>query len=362
MAATVKSIQTGVETITSADGTSHDITISAVTVANSIVMYTNRNGNGSTYRVTRSLFLPSLTSTTNLNFERYDASGASDMIICWTVIEFDSGVLNVDVITGEVAKSSTTDDVTITAVTLAQTFALLHMKTDLTQLDDPSAVTGYFTSTTNFRTETGDPSGTGDCTAGYQIVEFANASDIEVQGGTISLTSGQDTNTDTITAVDLNKSFLLHMGASSGAVFNGLSRLQTRFKFNNTTTVELSDSSNEPITAGYFAVELQDSGQSVESFDATIADTATTPTVQPSWTALSTTDTAIMVAGYMPNGTITADSNEADVFPSITLDAGADGATITRVGTSNAYTLTGFAADWSAAGGNKNFMTLLGVG
>ena len=367
---TVASIQSGAETIASGDGTSHDVTITSVTTANSIVMYSSRCAASGSVRQKRHRFIASLTGSTTLNFSRHESSFASDVIVEWTVVEFDSGVLN-NLQTGTVDRTAANDDTTITAVDLAKTFVISHLKTD--QNDLSAAVTCYaeLTSTTNLRLASDSTPGTGDSVIGYQVVEFASDADVTVQGGTILVSSGSESNTDTITSVDTSKTFIINSGTSTSQTSSPQARNQARLKLTNSTTVTADRTtvgSETDMTIGYFAVELEGSGHAVESFDVTITDTNTAPGTQPSWTALSTTDSAIMVG--WPNNradNTNTSSTEDDNTISVSLDAGADGATVLRTGSDDPVYMTGFAVDFSGSGGGGatpmvGGLSLLGVG
>lgn len=350
------SVQSGSESIASGDGTTINITISAVTVADSIVMYTIRNAD-TAGRLYRHIFNASLTSTTNLRLTRNASSFATAIVVEWTVIEFASGEVTIQ--TGEVDSTSATENITISAVVLADTFPIFGLETSANAFFRNVIFYGEFTSTTNLRLNYNTAPTTGQSVVQYQVVE---STDFSVQEATISFTSGDATEskTSTISAVTLANTFIINAGLTVSDDFNQ-NRHFMRFKLNDTTTVQADRSlaGTEPaLTGQFYVIEVSD-GQVVESFDSTILDTDTAPTTQPSWTALSTSLTAIMNGGPWGNkrGDNTNDDLPEDDAITIKLDAGADGATITRTGVDGERKTTGYAVDWTVAAAGGRIMS-----
>ena len=362
---TAASIQSGSKTIVAADGTTVNVAISSVTTANSIVMYTSRNADA-TSRLQRHTFIASLSSSTNIQFVRAESAFASDVIVEWTVVEFDSGVLN-SLQTGTSTRTSATTDVSITAVDTSKSFVIAHLKT--VQTTNLEFVTCKAT-----LVQTTDPGDTlrlasygtpaaGESVIGYQVVEFASDADVTVQAGEITVASTNESNTATITAVDLTKAFIIHGGTYTSQGTTPMSRNMSRFKFTDASTVQLDRTTSGTtfdLTSSYYVVELQGSGHAVESFDVTITNTNTAPVSQPSWTALSTSNSAIF-SGWSMGNSRTENASESiyptDTMIAVSLDATADGATVQRTGSTIEVYLTGYAVDLSAGGGATYTLT-----
>ncbi len=230
--ATVSSIQTGTVDST-ANGTT-TVTISAVdTTASFLIFQTRSNTNVPPGEYLRG----KIATSTTLAFDRV-TSETSTVTIRWYVVSFSSGV---KVQRGEVDQSAATVNVTITAVAALTQAFVTFSKTPVAgnaSLGSDDMVLAELTSTTNLQFRTGAAS-TGH-TLSWQVIEFTNASDINVQKGSLTTLTGTATSvTATLgTAVDTSRAFVLAgywSSASTAAVGDRMIRAQ----LTNSTTVTI---------------------------------------------------------------------------------------------------------------------------
>lgn len=348
----IASIQRNSEAVTSGDGTTIDITISPVTVANSIVQYTTRNADAAG-RVLRHMFRPSLTSPTNLRFVRTSSSFADALTIEWEVIEFDTGVLESSVQVGTSTPAGTTTDVAITPVDPANSIVLMAVSYS----GNSRLQTNSFRASIETDSVTGDtlriicgatPDGS---VVGWQVVEFKPASINRLQIGTIDLSTNGSA-TAMISAVDLGKAVVISQGWTFSGTVAGSGRAELATYFNSDTEIEARRSTNGTVAAciaGYAVIEFADD-TTTEHGTVTVPNTATVPVSQPSFTAL--TNGSILI-GAMPNNAYNAGSDNTpnNHTASVALDGSEDGVTITRVGTSQDIVVAWSAIDWAGAGG-----------
>lgn len=358
---TVDSVQSGSQTIASSDGTTINITISSVTTSRSIVMYTTHNSDNEA-RLKRHIFNAALTSSTNLQLTRHESSFAKSVTVEWTVIEFATGVLN-NLQTGTVVRTNADEDTTITSVDTSKTFIIPHLKTNQNSISPSVACLTRLTSSTNMRMSSATAPTTGQSVVGYQVVEFASDADVTVQGGVLTIGSSSESATTTITSVDTSKAFVINSGVSMNQSTSPTSRIPCRLKLTNATTLQADRSTDGTVSAanvGYFVVELSGGGHAAESFDVTITNTNTAPWTQPSWAALSTSNSAMMNGWCIGNNR--AANSSTSLTPnnnmmSVSLDATADGATVTRGGSTSEIYLTGYAVDFSGGGSTTYTVT-----
>ncbi len=201
--ATINQVQSGIA-ISSGNGTI-SVSITAVDPGRSFLMFQTRSSSnrppGSTVRGRIN------SAGTAVEFVRV-TNETSTINIQWYVMEFSSGV---SVQRGEVNQTSSTLNVPITAVSSTSQAFVLYSKTprntdSIWSSDDPS--TGRLTSNTNvqFRASNGNSSHIID----WQVVEFTNAADINVQTGSSAMSSGTGSINITLpTAVNTASSFAL---------------------------------------------------------------------------------------------------------------------------------------------------------
>ncbi|MEO7118157.1 MAG: hypothetical protein ABIZ34_04210, partial [Candidatus Limnocylindrales bacterium] len=188
-AATIQQVQSGTA-VNSANGT-QTITISSIDPTKSFLIFqaasdSNRPA-GSTVR-------GRLASATTIEFERVTNGVAPEpapINIQWYVATFGSGV---KVQRGEVAQSATIVNVPITAVaSLSQAFVLWSKTAAAADpdWDGDDQVLADLTSTTNLQVRANVLNAAH--IVSWQVVEFTNAADINVQRGTITTMTGTTT-------------------------------------------------------------------------------------------------------------------------------------------------------------------------
>jgi len=200
--ATIKSVQSG--TVTIADNSaSNTATITSVTTANSFLMFTVRHNNASVRDTRDTKVRGVLTNSTTVTFDRDDAaSGQGTCVLSWFVIEYTSGVT---VQRGTVAGiNATTHNVTITAVTLAQSWPIVSQQ-GVTSYDYGYAdtVQAEITTTTNLALTVAGNASTHDFA--WQVIDYTGAS---VQKITKALANTGTSQTSTITSVTTTQTFL----------------------------------------------------------------------------------------------------------------------------------------------------------
>ena len=258
-AAVAQRVQSGTA-VNTANGI-QSIAITSVDTTKSFLIFETRTNStrpvGSTIR-------GRLASATTIEFERVTDGVAPEpaaINIQWYVVTFGSGVR---VQRGEVAQAGTTVNVPISAVASVSQSFVLWSKTmaasDATWADD-DAVVGEVTSTTNLQFRTAVA--TAAHTIAWQVVEFTNAADINVQKGSITTMTGATTSvTATLSpAVDVSKTFVLVGWRTNGTgVDIGSRMLRARLTSSTTITIDRSvsgtpDDINEIV---WQAVELKD--------------------------------------------------------------------------------------------------------
>lgn len=270
-------LQTGAFTI-STDDKVKDVTITAVTLARTMVQYSVKHDNGT--RMNKWGFRFELTSTTNLRFTREENAYDGGVTIEWVVTEFASGVATVQ--TGIVNPSANPTNITISAVTLSRSFPILFASTTLAEGRSILTSCGAaLTSTTNLRLQwaTAATPSIDTLKTTWQVVEFASG--VAVQSGAKVYSHADGSATQTITSVTTSKTLILNFSYGD-AGSNLLSRTSVRSTLTNATTITFSNSETggtaNDLTNNWYAVEFTD-GTSVQSGLQTIAATAASANV-----------------------------------------------------------------------------------
>lgn len=350
----IASIQSGIQGINAADGTNIDITISSVDTSKAFADITIKCSDNEG-RVLRHAFTAELTSATNLRLTRYSSSSAKYVQVKWTVIEFATGIASIQ--SGLSNRTSATTNVTISSVSLTKSFSITSLRTNDNLLLPDVTCVGMLTTATNLELRSAASPSSLNSIVRYFVVEFDSDADLNVQSGTISISSAQESNTATITSVDTTKTFIVHAGTLGANYTSPVPRNTTRLRLTDATTVTADRSTNGSavdMETGYYVVELEGSGHVVKSFDVTITNGNTTPASQPSWSALSTTNTAL-ISGWSIGNIRTDNSSHSDypesVWANMSSNAGADGAYVSRMGTSDDIYVSGFVVDFSEGSG-----------
>lgn len=258
-AATIQQVQSGTA-VNSANGTL-TVTLSSIDPAKSFLIFETTS---SSNRPVGFTVRGRIASATTIEFERVTngvAPEPSPINIQWYVATFGSGV---KVQRGEVTQSATIVNVPITAVaSLSQAF-VLWSKTPAAA--DPGwgsddQVLADLTSTTNLPVRANVVNAAH--IVSWQVVEFTNAADINVQRGTITTMTGTTTSvTATLSqAVDTSKTFVLAGWQTSGAGPDiGARMLRTRLINPTTITIDrsISGSPDDITEIAWQAIELKD--------------------------------------------------------------------------------------------------------
>ena len=183
--AVVKAVQSGTTSIDSNGGTNTiTVPITSVNTASSFLIFqTRHNGN----RPVNSMIRGRIASATTLEFVRVsnEAAPGVPINIQWYVAEFSSGV---NVQRGEVAQSTTTINVPITPVAAVNQAFVTWSKTPTAgdgTINSDDFVLCELTTTSNLQCRVGGANASH--TISWQVIEFTNPADINVQTGTASL-------------------------------------------------------------------------------------------------------------------------------------------------------------------------------
>lgn len=203
-----------------------------------------------------------ITSTTNITFTRGNTTSAA---ITGTIYVFEFGAdTTVQKATWSMNSSSIVDTVSISAVTLANTFMVHYRKTSESggQESFPDGrLTGcWFSSTTQVRIER-------DATESYSCdghIFIISSSTLTVEHGSLNTTSSSTTITDTITSVTLAETFLISsyfINTSSG-FYNDEGVFAADIQ--NSTTVRWRRSYSQSCTMDFKYMIVSDSSFSVQ--------------------------------------------------------------------------------------------------
>ncbi|HJY34608.1 MAG TPA: S24/S26 family peptidase, partial [Vicinamibacterales bacterium] len=261
-AAVIQQVQSGTVNNT-ANGT-QTVTISSIDTTKSFLVFQTRSSGD---RPVNTTVRGRIASATTIEFERVTNEGAPLTIaIQWYVATFGSGV---SVQRGSATMSATTVNVPITAVSsMSQAFVLWSMTPAGTEVDHDAddAIVGDLTSTTNLQFRTG--SAANSHAVYWQVVEFTNAADINVQRGSTSLTGTALSASVTLpTPVTTGRSFLLSSFTTTGSGTDMGARLLRGQLFNPTTLVfdrSIAGSPDNLTEIAWQVVELKD-GSSVQN-------------------------------------------------------------------------------------------------
>jgi hypothetical protein len=284
----MKSFQKG-STTNAVNGTT-TVTISSVNPARAFLLFSTRHNSN---RPVASVIRGRLASATTLEFARVtDEAIPVTITIQWHVVEYNCGV---NVQRGATTLNANTVNVPVTAVSSVArafvTFSKTVFASDATW-DVNDSVVAELTTPTNlqFRAE-----GNGSHLAWWQVIEFTNPAEINVQTGSTSLTGTALTSVVTLpTAVDPAKTLLFASLRSTSATATNIGARMVRARLTGagaTITIDRSISgAPDNITEIFWqAVELND-GTTVQRGTSNFAVGAATRT--PALTSVDTTRTA----------------------------------------------------------------------
>jgi hypothetical protein len=275
-AAILQQVQSGTAT-NNAAGT-QTITISAIDTTKSFLIFQVRSTGD---RPVNSTVRGRIASSTTIQFDRSTNEGAPLAVnIQWYVATFGSGV---SVQRGEAVMNQFTVNVPITAVgSMNRAFVIWSMTPNATEneVGSDDIIAGDLTSTTNLQFRTNDMSGHN---VSWQVVEFTNSADINVQRGTVTTLTGATLSTTATlgTAVDVSRTFILAGGRTDGSGPDVGARM-FRAQLTNSTTLTFdrgaAGSPDNFTEISWQAVELKD-GSLVTRGTSNFAVGATTATV-----------------------------------------------------------------------------------
>ncbi|MBD3298684.1 MAG: hypothetical protein GF341_08525, partial [candidate division Zixibacteria bacterium] len=260
-AAVVGNVQSGTA-VSNGNGTV-SVSIASVDPSRSFLIFQTRHDNN---RPPGSMVRGRILNSTTLEFARYtDETGAID--IQWYVVEFESGV---SVRRGELIQSGTSVSATISPALNSVDQAFVTWSKTPNNVDNSygsdDAIVGDIISTSSveFRFNS---AGTNQ-TIWWQVVEFTDPADINVQRGSTSLVgTATSTNVTLSSGVDLSSSFALIGYRSNGDGADiGERLMRARLTATNTLTIDRSTiGSNQAIDEiTWQVIELTD-GSTVQS-------------------------------------------------------------------------------------------------
>lgn len=284
--ATLSGVQSGTATSTGNGTTS--VTITAVDPTKAFLVFQTRH---SSNRPPGSMIRGRLNGAgTAVEFVRV-SDETSTINIQWYVVEFSTGV---SVQRGETTQSGATTNVAITAVSSTSQAFVLYSKTSASgdnqnmSTDDP--LVGELTSTSNLQFRANQANS--NHTIAWQVIEYTNAADINVQKGSTSLTGGTTSVDVTIpTAVNTANTFVLAGYRTSGSGADIGERMMRAQLIDSTTIRFDRDRTGDNIDEIVWqAIEIKD-GTTVQHGSARINNGSLQDTV-----AITTVDTSRAIA------------------------------------------------------------------
>ena len=258
----VQSFQKG-STTNAVNGTT-TVTIASVDTTKAFLIFSTRH---SSNRPVGSLLRGRIAGATTLEFVRVTNEGAPVTItIQWYVVEYTCGV---KVQRGSATQSGMTVNVAITPVaSLSQAFVTFSKTANATEgiwsEDDP--VVADLTTTSNLQIRS---HGTTGHTIWWQVIEFLNPAEINVQKGSAALTGTATSTTATLgTAVNTARTFVLVSLRTPSATTANIGARLVRARLTNPTTItidrSISGAPDDVTEINWQAVELKD-GTAVQS-------------------------------------------------------------------------------------------------
>ncbi len=291
--AVISSVQTGTTTLGSGISQAN-VTISAVTLARSVLFFGVQEDN---VAPVNGLVRGQLTSTTNIAFNRADT--ATSVVVRWHVAEFASGVT---VQRGSQTITADTANVTLTAVDLSRTYAIIsHQDTGATY-GVGDFYRAHLTSTTNLELSKQTGGSTG-AVVDWQVVELTAGG--TVQRGDLSFLSSDASKTAVISAVDSTKAFLL---ASWNVGGTGIAPNFVRGRITSATglTFDRADTGTT-VNLTYFVVGLNDAS-TVQNGNTSFLSTETSKGVTLTAVTLSRSVAFLSGKGYGGSTSANADN------------------------------------------------------
>jgi Peptidase family C25 len=261
-AAVVQSVQTGIAT-SNADGVMTVPIPVAINPTQSALFFDSSHDSN---RPTSSAVAGRIASATTLEFVRAtDETPPGTMEIRWYVVQWSSGV---SVQRGVQAQNGTVIDIPITAVAGVNqafvTWSKFPQPTDINNLDNDDPIIGELTNTTNLQFRVNMPR---PVNIYWQVIEFTNAADINVQKGSTALFGNAALSVDVTLpiAVDPASTFVLVGYQTTSGAGPAIGARMLRAQLIDATTVRIDRSIGDvgaDITEIHWqAVELRDGSE-----------------------------------------------------------------------------------------------------
>ncbi len=294
-----------------------------------------------------------------ITFTRGNANAAaSDIEVDWFVTEFESSACPEIVQRGEVVRMAASTAIGIVPVDTEAALILTSLHTTLrrTPFDTDIGYTVEFTDLTGTDSaeltiaSSGAPT-TGESVVEYQVVAF-NTGDIFTQH---YITAVNDAATQTLdtTIGTLANAFVILTG--NYRLNAGNTRGATLVKLNSVTQVGLNNQTfgtGSAAQTSYTVCEFLDSGV-VKKDEVTILDGDTTPTTQPTFTALDEdqANPFVGISGINNSYCIEPLSDHVinNLFTTVAFNAGGAGVTLTRYGSSGDFVHQWLVLEWASA-------------
>lgn len=163
------------------------------------------------------------------------------------------------------------DNITITAVTLAETIALVNVKGDAAGNNNCRYAPRLdLTSTTNLQITIDESVGMSNINKAWQVVECSRWTVQQVEG---TATFG-DINNETITSVDLDKTWWVGWGFELGSTQDIEAREQVTSELTSATNLRFERELNTSVNSLYTAYVIEDTKASVQTGNFTIQSTS----------------------------------------------------------------------------------------
>lgn len=321
-----------------------------INAAKSVVFYTQRGGETTQFRDHREFFGYELTNTT-LQFLRTTATSAATMNLSYEVVEF-ADATSVQHIVQEI--TSTQTDITISAVDMNRSAVfVLGARTDQ---DDIRGGTVRLESSTNVRVNCNTAPGAGDLILYIAVVQFDT--DVSVQRGVVSLGSGNTTASGTVNIEEIDPTRSVVIGGGQNDLNQYLKRMAVSWSIVDGETIAWNRAvygSQVSKILPWQVITLANGFSRHGSYE--ITDGNTTPTTQPSFTALDPTKSSLVV-GFPLNecrptvditsaGMLGGANYRATIVPTVDFD----GLTITRANARSGTSMAGTFAAFQWEGG-----------
>lgn len=329
----VQSVQSG-SIVLGTGVASNTATISAVTTANSVVIFNGHVNTGTSDNPDQDFAGVALTSSTVVTATRYNGGGSSATTVYFTVLEFKSGIIKTNQSgTIAIAATTTSNTATISAVTTTNSAVFFQGSTYTTSTAAPESVNARLnltSSTVVTATRVGTPS-TAVTTVYYTVLEFnsgiLNSSTQELSP---SLTTTSTSNTASLSAVTMGQTMLVWGGFTTTITTTSHANTFPCVVLTSTTQATISrvDTTTGTTTATVTVLEFK--AASVKSINRAKTTMTASASQGTTISAVTTTKTAI---NYLGNTYSTTSTNQNYIWGGVYLNTATD-VEVVRPGTS----------------------------